>query len=168
MSRHDDGFAEFAAARARPMLQTAWLLTGDRYLAQDLVQDALARMFQVWGRRGSIDSPEAYAQTVLVRTYLSMRRRRMFFERPAPDIPDLAERKDDPDLRLTLESALTLLSPGDRAVLVLRYLCDRSVEQVAVDLNRSPAAIRNLSKRALARLRTALGDDYLAELSAHR
>ncbi len=52
-----------------------------------------------------------------------------------------------------------MLSKRDRAVLVLRYLEDRSVEQVAVDLDRSPGAIRVQSMRALSRLRDVLGED---------
>jgi len=166
VTEHEDSFAEFAAARARPLFRAAYLLAGDWHLAEDLVQEALARMFTVWRCRAKIDNLEAYSQKVLVRTYLSMRRRRSFFERPTVEIAEPVARWEDIDLRLTLEAALAQLSPTDRAVLVLRYVCDRSVEQVAADLHRSPAAIRSTSKRALNRLRCALGVDRLAELAA--
>jgi RNA polymerase sigma-70 factor (sigma-E family) len=170
MTAADDGFVEFARARTRPLLRTAWLLTGDWHLAQDLVQETLARMFQSWprvagsaGARG-IDNPDAYAQTVLVRTYLALRRRRSFFERPTAELGEPPAVPDHTDLRLVLVAALGELSPGDRAVLVLRYLCDRSVEQVAGDLDRRPAAVRSMTKRALDRLRIHLGAAQVAEL----
>jgi RNA polymerase sigma-70 factor (sigma-E family) len=174
MDAKDDGFVLFAQARAKPLLRTAWLLTGDWHLAQDLVQETLARMFETWPRRRGIDNLDAYAQTVLVRTYLALRRRRSFFERPSisgqpgAELGDPAVMADQTDLRMVLVAALAKLSPGDRAVLVLRYLGDRSVEQVALDLNRRPAAIRSMSKRALERLRTTLGADRLSELESEK
>jgi RNA polymerase sigma-70 factor (sigma-E family) len=153
-------FANFAAARTRPLLKTAWLLTGDWHMAEDIVQEALVRTYQAW-RRSSIDNLEAYTHTVLVRTYLSLRRRRMFWERPTEVLPDTAAREEDSTLSLALAGALAELKPADRAVLVLRYLYDRSVEQVAHDLNRSPAAIRTMSRRALDRVRAILGPAQL-------
>jgi RNA polymerase sigma factor (sigma-70 family) len=176
MTTDDDGFVEFARARTRPLLRTAWLLTGDWHLAQDLVQETLARMFQTWHRvptgrlalaeapSAGIDKPDAYAHTVLVRTYLALRRRRSFFERPSAVLDDRPTPPDQTDLRIVLVAALGQLSPGDRAVLVLRFLCDRSVEQVADDLGRRPTAIRSMTKRALERLRTHLGAEQVAEL----
>jgi len=156
MAEDADEFVRFAAVRARPLLRTAWVLTGDWHLAQDVVQETLARMFQHWRRTDKIENTEAYANVVLVRTYLSMRRRRSFFERPTHEFAEITASSPDPALRVTVEAALAELSANDRAVLVLRYLCDRSVEQVAIDLNRSPTAVRSMSKRALDRLRTIL------------
>lgn len=154
-------FAEFASTHTRQLLKAGWLLTGDWHLAQDLVQETLVRMYGAWRRPTGIDNPAAYAQTVLVRTYLSLRRRRMFWERPTEVLPEQPARDDDPALRLTLEAALARLTPVDRSVVVLRYLYDRSVEQVAEDLGRSPAAIRTMSRRALERMRDALGADRM-------
>jgi RNA polymerase sigma-70 factor (sigma-E family) len=158
------GFRDFAANAAAPLFRSAWLLTGDWHLAEDLVQDALARMYRIWPGIGRIDNPAAYAQTVLVRRFVSYRRLRSSAERPVAELPEHASSAPDADLRLALAAALRELPKRDRAVLVLRYLCDRSVEQVATDLGRSPSAIKVQSMRALAKLRAALGDDR-AELT---
>ena len=166
MARDVGAFTGFAAAQARPLLRTAWLMTGDWHLAQDLVQDTLARMFETWDGPSGLDSPEAYAHVVLVRTYISKRRRRSFFEQPTGIVQERAAVGDQVEVRVVLRQALAGLRPGDRAVLVLRYLLYRSVEQVAYDIDISPAAVRTRSKRALDRLRLALGDRQLLDLAA--
>ncbi len=149
-----DDFEEFTRARTSHLYRTAWLLVGDRHHAEDLVQETLAKMFLGW--RG-IDNPSAYAQTVLTRTFLSQRRRRSWTEQPTSTVPDRAERSGDLELRLSLQQALAELDPLDRAVLVLRFLEDRSVEQVALDLGKTANSIKSRTSRALDRLRDVLG-----------
>jgi RNA polymerase sigma-70 factor (sigma-E family) len=168
MSGDAASFTVFATAQARPLMKTAVVLANDWHAAQDLVQDTLARMFETWDRVDGIDTPEAYAHVVLVRTFISQRRRRSFWERPFDATADRPATADDPALRVVLADALAKLEPRDRAVLVLRYLRDRSVEQVAIDLDKRPAAIRAHSKRALERLRAVLGAESLHELARHR
>ncbi len=167
MSRDAGSFTVFATAQARPLMKTALVLANDWHAAQDLVQETLARMFEAWDRVDGIDAPEAYAHVVLVRTFISQRRRRSFWERPFGTTANAPATLDDPALRVVLADALAKLEPRDRAVLVLRYLRDRSVEQVAMDLGKSPAAIRAQSKRALQRLRAVLGADSLHLLARH-
>lgn len=163
----EDGFTAFATLNARPLLKAAWLLTGDWHLAQDLVQETLGRMFQTWNKRpdaAGIESPHAYAQVVLVRTFIDKRRRRSFWERPSDVVLDTPVEEDPVELRLVIATALRKLSATDRAVVVLRYVQDRSVEQVAEDLGKTPVAIRAQSKRALDRLRGHIGADQLQDL----
>jgi RNA polymerase sigma-70 factor (sigma-E family) len=155
----DAAFRDFAEACTPALLRSGWLLTGDWHLAEDLVQDALARMYRMWGGISRIDNPAAYAQTVVARLFLSHRRRRSSGERPSAMLPEPAIEGPDADLRVALVAALAELPKRDRAVIVLRYLADRSVEQVAVDLGRSPSAVKIQSMRALAKLRAALGND---------
>ncbi|MER5988165.1 SigE family RNA polymerase sigma factor [Streptomyces sp. NPDC001787] len=157
-SRTED-FREFAAGRASHLYRSACLLTsGDVHLAEDLVQETLGRMYMLWGRAHRIDNPAAYAQTVLVRTFLTHRRRRSAAERPQAELPDSGTAAgDDPALRMTLLRALAQLAPKDRAVVVLRYWEDRSVEETAEALQVSSAAVRTRCVRALARLRELLG-----------
>jgi RNA polymerase sigma-70 factor (sigma-E family) len=156
--REPADFTAFAAANSRPLFRTAWLLTGDWHLSEDLVQEALARMFGLWPGIAAIDNPAAYAHTTLVRAFLSHRRRRSSGELPSARLPEASAAAPDAELRRTLVDALMTLPKRDRAVLVLRYLADRSVEEVAVALGRSPGAIRIQSMRALAKLRAVLGD----------
>ncbi|MFD5105075.1 SigE family RNA polymerase sigma factor [Streptomyces cinereoruber] len=161
-----DEFLEFASARTGPLYRSACLLTsGDTHLAEDLTQETLGRMYALWGRVARIGNPAAYAQTVLVRTFLSHRRRRSATERPLGELPDcVSETGTDPALRIALLDALAGLAPKDRAVVVLRYWEDRSVEETAEALHVSSAAVRTRSVRALATLRKRLGGT-LAELA---
>ncbi|MFE6841731.1 SigE family RNA polymerase sigma factor [Streptomyces sp. NPDC057686] len=156
-----DGFREFAAGRSGHLYRSACLLTsGDTHLAEDLVQETLGRMYLLWGRISRIDNPAAYAQTVLVRAFLTHQRRRSAGERPVGEFPESgapAAGGGDPELRLTLLEALGRLAPKDRAVLVLRYWEDRSVEETADAMNASSAAVRTRTTRALGRLRDQLG-----------
>ena len=160
MSQHAPGFEAFAAARAGALYRTAWLLTGDHQLAEDLVQESLARVFVRWRRISRMDHPAAYARRVLVTTHISTQRLRRNQERPsdlAP--PDRAGLGDDPELRLTLRAGLDQLDGTDRAVLVLRYWEDLDVQTTAGLLGMSTSNVRTRSVRALQRLREALGED---------
>ncbi|GAB1336784.1 SigE family RNA polymerase sigma factor [Streptomyces sp. E-15] len=158
-------YLEFAAARSGPLFRTACLLTGDWHLAEDLVQETLAKMYRSWRRINRAQSPVAYADTVLVRTFVSQRRRRSSTERPSDRMPDTAGPEPDAELRMALLDGLARLTSRDRAVLVLRYWEDRSVEETAQALRLSPGAVRTRSMRALQRLRDVLGAE-LADLIA--
>lgn len=171
----DERYLEFASTGGAQLYRSACLLTGgDTHLAEDLVQETLGRMYALWRRSGwllgggrPIDNPAGFAQRVLFRTYLSHRRRRSSTERPSGELPDRpGPSGDDGALRLTLMDALTQLSAQDRAVLVLRYWEDVSVEQTAEILRSTSGAVRTRTSRALARLRVLLGDS-LVELADH-
>ncbi|MFD5766614.1 SigE family RNA polymerase sigma factor [Streptomyces sp. NPDC127049] len=154
-----DGFLEFASARTGQLFRSACLLTsGDVHLAEDLTQETLGKMYALWGRTSRIGNPAAYAQTVLVRTFLSDQRRRSATERPLGELPDHTPVDGtDPLLRIALLDALAALPPKDRAVVVLRYWEDRSVEETADALHTSSAAVRTRCTRALGKLRQRLG-----------
>lgn len=164
-----DGYAEFARARATHLYRSACLLTGgDTHLAEDLVQETLGRLYVRWGRVCRADNPAAYAQTVLTRTFLAHRRRHSSRREQVTEVLPDALRPDpagQAPLRLTLLDALGQLSAKDRAVVVLRYWEDRSIQETATAMNTSPAAVRTRCVRALARLRLMLGDS-LGEFAA--
>ncbi|BAJ26869.1 MULTISPECIES: SigE family RNA polymerase sigma factor [Kitasatospora] len=154
------GFEEFVAGRERHLLRTAFLLTGgDAHLAEDLVQEALGRVFLKWRRVSRMENPSGYAQAALVNTFLSYRRRRSSTERVTDVLPETGVDDPDPALRLTLLRALAGLSPADRAVLVLRFWEDRGVEETAGVLRIGESAVRTRTRRALVRLRAVLGTD---------
>lgn len=155
-----DPFEELARSQAAQLYRAAWLLCGERTQAEDLVQETLAKVYVRMHRRlgPRLDNPAAYAQTVLTRTFLSGRRRRSSTEMPYADLPGLesegtADHAEAIELRLTLTDALAGLTPIDRAVVVLRHLEGRSVEEVAGALGLTSGAVRNRSMRALARMR---------------
>ncbi|WP_406203730.1 SigE family RNA polymerase sigma factor [Kitasatospora sp. NBC_01560] len=169
----DAEFLELVSSRTGHLYRSACLLTsGDTHHAEDLVQEALSRMYVLWrrsawtGGRHRIDNPGAYAHTVMVRTFLAQQRRRSSGERPTDDLPEPVGGEVDSTLRLTLLDALGRLSAKDRAVLVLRFWEDRSVEETAEVLRASSGAVRTRTTRALGRLRSMLGDS-LTELAAH-
>jgi RNA polymerase sigma-70 factor (sigma-E family) len=151
-----DGFAEFVAARSGGLLRSAWLLTGDATKAEDLLQTVLANAWRRWPAIVS-GSPEAYVRRSLYTTYVSWWRRRWRGELPAAVPPersehcDLAAESADRDV---VRRALARLSPQQRAVVVLRYVEDLSVDRTAELLRCSPATVRVQAFRALEALRT--------------
>ena len=146
-------FAEFVTARSPRLLRTAYLLTRDWALAEDLLQTALAKAWFAWGRLE--DDPEPYVRKVLVNTYATWWRRRWRGETPTDDLPDLAHH--DPtaglDERDELWQAVGRLPRRQRAVLVLRYFEDMSEAQIADTLGVSTGTVKSQASKALARLR---------------
>jgi RNA polymerase sigma-70 factor (sigma-E family) len=162
MGSTDEEFSSFAAARADHLYRQAWLLTGTRPAAEDLVQTALTKAYAAWPRVRRADDPVAYVHGVLMKSFLSDRRRRWTRELPVAEPPtDVGGHVDPADAqvdRLALVEALGRLSRTDRAVVVLRYWDDRSVAETAATLGLSDAAVKNRSLRALRRLGDALAD----------
>ena len=150
-------FEEFARARTPVLLRSAWLLCGDAHLAEDLVQETLAKVYVRWHApfRSPIENPVAYSHTALTRTFLSSRRKRSSTERPAETLPDqpVADASGATETRMALTEALAGLGREDRTVLVLRYLEDLSVEETAQRMDVSAGAVRSRCLRALDRLR---------------
>ena len=150
-------FGEFAAAQASQLFRIAYLMCGDWHEAQDLVQIALTKLFVAWGRASRAENVGSYARSVLVNSYLSSRRLRRSGELPVADVFEAGVSDGDADLRLTLVDALRKLPPRSRAVVVLRYLEDQSIEAVANYLGATPAAVKSLNTRGIAQLREHLG-----------
>lgn len=113
-------FEAFVAARSRRLLRTAYLLTHDHALAEDLVQTALAKSWFAWSRIEG--DPEPYVRKVLVNTYSSWWRRRWTGEHPTEQLPEIGV--DEPADRIDLWAALERLPRRQRAVIVLRYFED--------------------------------------------
>ena len=82
--REPDGFREYVVARSPALTRAAWLLTGDQTAAEDLVQNALVRMWSRWTRIGRDSSVDAYARRVLVTTYINGWRRRWLLLSKSP------------------------------------------------------------------------------------
>lgn len=154
----DEEFTAFVASASPQLHRKAWLLTTSSAAAEDLVQSALAKAYVAWRRVSAADDPTAYVSAIVLTTFLSDRRRRSSSEVAVAEVDDATATSDDPELRLTLLAALRALAPLDRAVVVLRYWEDRSVEDTARALHLSSAAVKNRSLRALASLRIQLAD----------
>jgi len=112
-------FDEFVAARSRALLRTAYLLTHDHALAEDLLQTSLAKAWFAWRR---IDGqPEPYVRRILVNTYASWWRRKWNGEQPTDTLPDTAHPGPaDATEPTDLWTAMERLPRRMRAVVVLR------------------------------------------------
>ncbi|WP_181312007.1 SigE family RNA polymerase sigma factor [Nocardioides campestrisoli] len=152
MRADEQQFHEFVAARSRALGRTAYLLTGDHHLAEDLLQTALLQVARHWER---IDGhPEAYARRVLYTQNVSWWRRKRFAERSLESYDDRAAASSDPTLRLTLADALGRLTTKQRTVLVLRFYEDLTEVQTAAALGITAGTVKSTTRQALARLRT--------------
>lgn len=148
----DDDFRDFVRARGPALSRTAYLLTGDHHLAQDLLQSALAKTYQHWPRVRDGD-PEAYVRRALHNTYVSWWRRQ-----PPPPVaessPTTIDSTDATLRRITVLNALRALTPRQRAVIVLRYFEDLTEAQAAEVLGVTVGTVKRLHFDALARLRS--------------
>ncbi|WP_406290351.1 SigE family RNA polymerase sigma factor [Embleya sp. NBC_00896] len=156
-----EGFDRFVAARWSALCHLASLLTGgDRHRAEDLLQDALVKLWFAWPRVGE-QAPEAYVRRVLVRAAARSARRRWWGERPVEYLPEAAHAGDSAaavDERTRLETALALLSAKQRAAVVLRYYLDYTEGQVAQAMGCPLGTARSHATRGVARLRQILGE----------
>src|SRR5687767_263071 len=146
-------FDEFVASRGSALWRSAWLLTGDNHLAEDLVQAALGKSWPAYDRVSTNGSFEAYVRRVMYTTYVARWRRRWNGERPTGDLPERAEATATPELRHDLLRALATLPKGQRAVVVLRYFEDLSERQTADVLGCSIGTVKSQTARGLAALR---------------
>lgn len=144
-------FDDFVHARGPALARTAYLLTGDHHLAEDLVQHALMQAARHWERIET--SPEAYIRRSMYNANISRWRRKRFVESPLGSY-DAPHEAADPTLRLSLEQALRRLTPRQRTVLVLRYFEDLTEVQTAATLGISAGAVKSMTRQALRRLRT--------------
>ena len=143
------GFDAFVLGRSQALLRTAYLLVQDEGRAEDLLQTALTKAWFAWSR---IEDPEAYVRRILVTTSASWWRRRWTRETPSHEIPDRAA-ADDPRTDQDLWVALGHLPPRQRAVIVLRYLEDRSEAETADLLGCAVGTVKSQCAKALAKLR---------------
>ena len=159
MAEEPPGFREFVAARWQPLLRTAWGLTGDWALAEDLVQTALAKTWPRWGSIRRTDDPDVYVRRVLVTTYATWWRRKWRGELPTEHLPEpgrelpRSDTAEETVLRETLQQALATLPRRQRAVVVLRYVEDFSEADTAEVLGISVGTVKSQASKALTKLR---------------
>ncbi|TWG91048.1 RNA polymerase sigma-70 factor (sigma-E family) [Nocardioides sp. J9] len=166
MTTDEEAFRSWAARAQQDLLRTAFLLTGDRHRAEDLVQEALAKVALRW-RRLRDGNPTGYARQVVVRDNISgwrKRRREVLGTDPGRGGPGTQVRDHAPatERRIALDAALAALTPRQRAVVVLRYYDDLTERAAAEALGVSVGTVKSQAHLALARLREAAPE--LAEL----
>jgi len=156
-ARERQQFEDFMTSRWAGLVRLAFGLTGDRWLAEDLAQTALASAYASWWRVRRAEDPDAYVRRILINASKSRWRRGRVAEQhgePPAEVPDPAA---DPAAaigeRSVLLTALAALPPRQRAVVVLRYWEDLSDAQAAALLGCSASTVRSQAARALAKQR---------------
>jgi RNA polymerase sigma-70 factor (sigma-E family) len=153
----DHAFGEYFAARADAMRGTAYLLCGDWHRAEDLVQTAFVKLYLAWDRVSRHEVLDGYLRQTLVRTFLDERRRGWWHRERTTDVPaDRAVPPDAPESRLVVLEALATVPARQRAVLVLRYWEDLSVEETAALLGCTTGTVKSQAAKGLEHLRQVL------------
>lgn len=157
-----EAFRAYVAARSTALLRTAYLLTGNRADAEDLLQTALAKTYLSWDRIRDQQALDGYVRRVMVNTQTSFWRR-LRPERPYDELPDrgVPDRTAHSDLHDALWTALSSLPARQRAMVVLRYYEDLTEAETAEVLHVSVGTVKSTTSRALAKLRdnSGLRDD---------
>ncbi len=169
MESMEHAFDEFAREQLPALVRFAAVLTGDRDLAQDLVQDALVRAHRHWARVTSADRPDLYLRRMVVNGHLSWRKR--WYQRsvrPTPDYAGTEPSSGDPAAAVAdrdqLAVLLRRLSPAQQAAIVLRFYEDRDDAEIAEAMGCATGTVRSHISRGLAVLRLRLDSD-LTEVS---
>jgi RNA polymerase sigma-70 factor (sigma-E family) len=162
VNRSSETFETFHAQAHRSLARYARTLTGDADISEDIVSDVFLAAFERWSEIGNTREPEAYLRRMVTNRYIDLYRRRARWTRlvprlatPAVDERDMTAQVDE---RAALADRLTRLPPRQRAVVAMRYYLDMTDEEIAVDLNCSPATIRSHASRALRALQIADND----------
>jgi RNA polymerase sigma-70 factor (sigma-E family) len=155
----DPAFGEFVRVQWPALLRAAFLLTGDRGRAEDLVQETLTRTALAWGRATSQGTPGAYARRIMVNAHISSARRRRVTEvlhLSAFDVVHpVTDRLGDRDV---LRRALAGLPARQQAAVVVRHYLGLSEQEAADALGCSVGTVKSLTSRGLARLREVMTD----------
>jgi RNA polymerase sigma-70 factor (sigma-E family) len=152
----EDEYRQFVTARMEPLRRTAFLLCRDWHLADDLVSVTLGKLYRHWRRVRSAENVDAYVRGMLTNAWLDERRRPWHREKATDELPEPAAR-ELPQATLTDRAALLdlvhRLPARRRAVVVLRYYCDLSVEETADLLGISVGTVKSQTARGLDTLR---------------
>jgi RNA polymerase sigma-70 factor (sigma-E family) len=158
----ENEYGDYVVARAASLVRFAYLLCGDWHRAEDTVQNALTKLYLAWPRLTRTGTVDAYVRRIIIRVLVDegrlarFRRERLRDQLPEPAaMPDAIDAVAD---RVAVLRALRRLPPGQRAVLVLRFWEDLSVERVAELLHCSAGTVKSQSARGLRTLRELLGD----------
>jgi RNA polymerase sigma-70 factor (sigma-E family) len=149
-------FTSFVRQHSTTLLRAAFLLTGNRLEAEELVQDTLVRLYPNWGRVVTAEVPLAYVRRSLTNNFLNGRRRRsagdlLFAEPPEQSYePEFGNQLSD---RQLVRRLLDSLPPRQRAVLVLRFFDDLEDTEIASIIGCRRGTVRSIISRSLQQLR---------------
>jgi RNA polymerase sigma-70 factor (sigma-E family) len=148
-------FCEYVNARGTALSRMAFMLTGNRQDAEDLVQAALAKTYLAWGKIHDRAALDNYVRRAMVNTHISWWRRRKLEEFPTDELPDqaVADHAGDSDRAAVVRRALDRLPERMRAAVMLRYFEDMTEPEIAAALGISLGTVKSTVSRAMAKLR---------------
>ncbi|AGZ43914.1 SigE family RNA polymerase sigma factor [Actinoplanes friuliensis] len=155
----DEPYVGYVTARLPALQRAAFLLCGgDAHQADDVVQATITRLYQHWKRVSRSDNVDAYVHRMLVHAVIDSKRHSWSRVQLVGRPPEATGH--DPhagvDERGSLVAALRSLPPRQRAVLVMRFLLDRPIDEVAEALDCSVGTVKSQSSRGLDALRSML------------
>ncbi|WP_114452176.1 SigE family RNA polymerase sigma factor [Halopolyspora algeriensis] len=154
----DGEFADFFAAQFASACRYAYTLCGNHVESEEIAQQAFVRLYSRW-RRVRRTTAQAYLRKTVTRLFIDTRRGRRGREHTVADVPERSMEQDDSELeRQGLRAALLRVPPRQRAVLVLRFVYDLPVDEVAAALGCSPGTVKSQTTHGLDTLRKAYGD----------
>ena len=157
----DRAYLTYVHGRVPALRRVAYLLSGDEHQADDLVQETITKLYARWPRISRVENVDGYVHRMLVRAYLDEKRRgwwKVSLRGAPPDTP--AATAGALEDRTVLRAALAKVPPRQQAVLVLRFLCDLPVADVAEILDCSAGTVKSQTSHGLTALRRILGDQY--------
>jgi RNA polymerase sigma-70 factor (sigma-E family) len=165
-SHTDEEYVEYVTARLPALKQLAYQLCGDDHRADDLVQESVTKLYMRWSSAHRIDNLDGYVRAILVRTHIDETRRPWSRVRLFGALPDHQRTTDAPtEDQAVVRAALAGLPSGQRAVLVLRFLCDLPVAEVGELLGCSPGTVKSQTAHGLTKLRQALSKREFAMIT---
>jgi RNA polymerase sigma-70 factor (sigma-E family) len=144
---------EYVTLRLEHLRRVAYLLCHDWHAADDLVSTVLLKLFVSWRKARQAENLDAYVRGMLTNAWLDERRRPWRRERAQETLPERAVAGPEPSDRRQIGELLQSLGPRQRAVVVLRFYCDMSVEQTARLLGVSEGTVKSQAARGLEILR---------------
>jgi RNA polymerase sigma-70 factor (sigma-E family) len=156
-SNIDGEFVEYVSARLPRLHRAAYLMCGDPHRADDLVQATLVNLYVQWRSARAAANLDGYVHRILARRFIDEKRSAWSRVLLPGRLPDAVEPDRDAYVeRDAIVSALRALPAGQRAVIVLRYFSDLSVEEAARALGCSTGNVKSQCARGLMALREAL------------
>lgn len=164
--RDTQEYVDYVSTRLAQWHRAAYLLCGDEHRADDLVQTTVTKLYVHWARARAADKIDSYVHRMLVRTFIDERRlawSKVWLMSATPERGTAGDSSvEDRDLVMR---ALAELPKGQRTVLVMRFLCDMPVEEVAAAMRCSAGNVKAQTFRGLAVLRERLGGEFAGALA---
>jgi RNA polymerase sigma-70 factor (ECF subfamily) len=156
---HHGSFEDFVNAEHVRLFRALYLVTGSRYEAEEVMQDAFLSLWERWDRVGTLDDPTGYLFRTAMNVFRKRIRRALLMARRSVALVPRVDPYETVESRQVIFAALKTLRPIERAAIVLVSLEGYSSEEAAIMLGTTAGTVRVLTSRARAAMRRAVGDE---------